>query len=151
MEYLRARGHLLAMYWWYITLVTLNALSFSLQCSCWTSGCSARSYGGRECSPYSILLQCLSLRCCSLWCSVLLPFICNCGFLLCKSLLVSFSLGLRPICNAIFLFSVACHCCVKLRLRCCWLCSFVVIGFGDSYEQFAVSDSLSVRLFDILP
>ena len=126
--FLRERGHILAMYWRYIidANLTLCYSSSIVYAGLWLSG---RSHGGRECSLCSILLQRLSVTCWSLWCLVLFPFLCICGFILCKSLLVSFALGLWPICNSTWPFSVACHCYAKLSFRYCWLCSFVVTGF----------------------
>ena len=123
-------GHLLAMHWRYIIGATLIlCYYFSVVLAGLRAVC--KSHGHREHSLCFILLQRLSIGCRDLQCSALLLFLCAYGFILCKSLLVSFALGLRPVCNSTWPFSMAYHCCAKLRLCCCWLCSFFVVGFGE--------------------
>ena len=108
------RGHLLAMHWRYIIGTTLIlCYSFSVVLTGLRAIC--KSHGLHEYSLWSILLQRLSIVCCGLRCSILLPFLRPCGFILCKSLLVS----LHLVCGLSILHyapSVAYHCCAKQRL-----------------------------------
>ena len=79
-ELLRTRGHLLSMYWRYITLTTLTpchspsvvyaSLRVSLQ----------GFHGGHECYYCSSFPQCLGLSCCSFLSSVLLLAFVAVGF-----------------------------------------------------------------------
>ena len=112
--FLWARGHLLAMHWRYIIGATLIlCYSFSIVLAGLWAFC--KSHGHREYSLCSILLQRLSIVCCGLRCSVLLPFLRAYGFILSKSLLVS----LHLVCGLSILHfspSVACHCCARQRL-----------------------------------
>ena len=107
-------GHLLAMHWRYIIGATIMlCYYFSIVLvGLWVV---CKSHGHCECYLCSILLQCLRVACCGLRCSILLPFLHACGFILCKSLLVS----LHLVCGLSILHfapSVACHCYAKQRL-----------------------------------
>ena len=73
LNYLRAHGHLLSVYWRYKTIATLTLCHSPFAVHAGLRAALQGFHGGRECPSCSSLFQYLGLTCCSLLSMVLLP------------------------------------------------------------------------------